>query len=64
MIDFIHNVENPKSNAIEIHPSMPAPSPTPGSDFTKFIDAGGSQYINPNGNVWEADTLFINLGST
>lgn len=63
---LVKGVQNPKLQGIKIVPSSVGPSstPSPGGGFRKFINAGGSRYIDPRGNVWEADTGFYNAGSS
>lgn len=76
-IEFIRSLQNnPKIQGIEIHPADPAspidPSPAPFLPPTiappqvssvKRINAGGSEYIDPEGNVWEADTYYSESGT-
>ena len=70
-IEFIRTLQNnPKIQGIEIHradpsPVDPSPAPTPPPTLAppqgspaKRINAGGSEYIDPeDNNVWEADSI-------
>src|SRR6185436_9545029 len=75
-IELEHVVENPKISAIEVFalepgaPPPPAPArpavfpplPLPPTDALYRVNAGGREYVDPQGRRWEADSYFNDSG--
>ena len=75
-IEFVHVVENPKVSGIEVfalapgQPAPPAPAPPtvfpplplPPTDALYRVNAGGREYVDPEGRRWEADAHFNDTG--
>ena len=75
-IEFAHVVENPKISGIEVfalapgEPPPPAPAPPTvfpplplaATDALYRVNAGGREYVDPEGRRWEADAHFNDTG--
>jgi hypothetical protein len=75
-IEFRHVLENPKISAIEVLAlapgALPPPPPAPPTVFPPLplastdalyrVNAGGREYVDPQGRRWEADNHFNDQG--
>jgi hypothetical protein len=75
-IDFRHVLENPKISAVEVFAlppdATPPPPPAPPTVFPPLplaptdalyrVNAGGREYVDPQGRRWEADSHFNDTG--
>jgi len=55
-IEFIRGEQQPKVCAIEILPVSSSP------DFSLYINTGGNEHVDSQGNTWEVDTPYLVSG--